>query len=88
MTPTNAFTVNFKEIKSVEIACECGAAMKLPLPLKMGLPDAFKCASCDRVWWHNGSPMRQHIATLVRALENWQGLEQPVLNLQFALTPQ
>ena len=88
MTPTQITTIDLKELKEVEIACDCGASLKFPIPLENKLIDEMTCLGCKRPMWIEGSEVHKRIADFLIALESWQSFpqtEKHSLNMRFVL---
>ena len=86
MTPKQVVTLDIKERKEVELRCECGSAIRLPLPLKNQLPREQKCLAYARTLWLENSPTWARIGDLLSAVREWSGLEQEILTVSFVLT--
>jgi hypothetical protein len=80
MTPKQVVTIDVKELKEVELRCECGASFHLPLPLKNQLPLEQNCLACRRVLWSHDSPTRTRLSNLLDALS-----EQKIMSLSFVV---
>lgn len=85
MTPKQVVTINVKELKEVELRCECSASIRLPLPLKNKLPGEQKCLGCGRTMWMDNSDTWAKIANLLDAIRDWAGFEQTILSLSFVV---
>jgi RNase P subunit RPR2 len=79
-----------KEITQVEIACDCGASFKFPVPLKNELIDEMICLGCKRpMWLEKSSEVRIRLAAFLKALEDWRSFpqdEKHCLSLRFVLS--
>ena len=53
MMQKHVLTVDFKDIKALEITCACGARFTIPVP-KEALPANVKCAGCNERLWDGG----------------------------------
>ncbi len=85
MTAQTITRFDLLEISSVEITCECGSVVKIPLP-KLNLADQLQCAGCNLpLWDHRDSPIRLHAQALVRALSEWQKNRYKKFGLGFSL---
>jgi len=89
MTPKQVTTIDVNELKEIELRCECGTSIRLPLPLKSGnLLAEQACPSCPRKMWAYESPVRAKIARLLDAIEDWKNAGYKDLALQFVITEQ
>jgi hypothetical protein len=87
MTPKQVTTIDLNELKEVELRCECGTSIRLPLPLKSGnLIAEQACPSCPRQMWAYDSPVRHKIANLLAAVTDWNSAGYSTLSLRFVLT--
>ncbi len=86
MTPRHVVTIDFKEIKAVDIRCNCGSLISIRLP-KMNLAEHLSCPGCNTMFWYaqeDGSP-HPKVQALVRNLSNWQQVERVPFTLEFSL---
>jgi hypothetical protein len=87
MTPKQVTTIDLSELKEIELRCECGASIRLPLPLKNdNLVAEQMCPSCPRAMWAHGSPVRDKIQKLLSSITNWNDAGYKDLALRFILT--
>lgn len=90
MTPVEMTLIDAKEIKEIEIACDCGASLKFPVPLKNELLDQLTCLGCKRsMWLEKSSEVRVRLAAFLKALEDWRSFPQSKehnLSLRFVLS--
>lgn len=86
MTPLEITHIDVNELNCLELRCECGAAIALPLPLKIELPWAQECLSCSRPMWVAGSPVRTKIADIAKSVASWQDAGYKTLIAGFVLT--
>lgn len=88
MTPKQITTIDLKELKEIELLCECGASIRLPLPLKPGNPVASQpCPGCARSMWEGaGHPTRLKIERLSSCIQAWQETAHPTLAVRFVIT--
>jgi hypothetical protein len=86
MTPKQVTTIDVNEVKEIEIRCECGMLIRLPLPLKAELPAEQACPSCSRMLWARMSPVLSKITALIAAINNWNSAGYKDLSLRFVLT--
>jgi hypothetical protein len=85
MTPQNLIAVDFKEIRSLSIACKCGASLTLPLP-QATVREHVHCMGCNKPLWGGAEdPRYVRLLGLTRSLSNWQGLEQQDLTIGFSI---
>ena len=73
MTPRQIFSIDFNEIKTIEITCgDCGSAISLKLP-KLNLPRGTQhCPNCNAGMWDEQHPIHAQLQALLRNLSNWQ----------------
>jgi hypothetical protein len=87
MTPKQVTTIDLNELREVELRCECGASIRLPLPLKHGnLVAQQSCPSCPRAMWAYESPVREKLQRLLSAVSDWNQAGYPTLALRLVLT--
>jgi hypothetical protein len=86
MTPKHVTTIDLKELKEVELKCECGAAIRLPLPIKENLVAEQICPGCPRPMWAHLSPAREKAQRLLLAISDWNNAGYPTLSMRFVLT--
>ena len=87
MTPNQVTTIDLIELKEVELRCECGASIRLPLPLKSGnLVAEQTCPSCPRPMWAYQSPVHTKLSRLLGAISDWNSAGYKDLALRFVLT--
>lgn len=88
MTPKQVTTIDLTELREVELRCECGTSIRLPIPLKSekGLPREQLCLSCERPLWVYNSPVREKIARLLSSVKDWNDAGYKDLSLRFVLT--
>ena len=87
MTARQVTTIDLTELKELELMCECGASIRLPIPLKSGnlIPEQ-ECPACGRKMWAFDSPVRQKISRLLTAIQDWNGAGYSTLAMRFVLT--
>ena len=86
MTPKQVTTINLNDLKEVELKCECGASVRLPLPLKQELPKEQECVGCPRKLWAYDSPVRDKLVRVLASLGAWRDAGYTTLGLSFVLT--
>ena len=88
MTPKQVTTIDVNDLKEIELTCECGASVRLPLPPKSGnLLAAQDCPGCARQMWQGTShPTRLLIQHLLVGFDNWKKAGNPVLSIRLVLT--
>lgn len=88
MTPKQVMTIDVRELKEIELRCECGAAIRLKLPPKsINLLAAQDCPGCARHLWEGMTdPTRIKLDRLLSSLESWKDAANPVLSVAFVLT--
>jgi hypothetical protein len=88
MTPKQVTTIDLNELKEIELKCECGASVRLPLPIKSGnLIAAQDCPGCTRRMWEGTThPNRLRVQNLLRSIAEWKDAANPVLSLRFIIT--
>lgn len=87
MTPKNVTTIDLNDLKELELKCECGAAIRLPLPLASGdLIANQTCPACPRQMWTMESPVRYKVQRLLDAVKDWKGAGYQTLSLRFVIT--
>jgi hypothetical protein len=91
MTPRAVTTIDFSEIKAVEVKCaNCGSTTSIPLPRER-LPLSFACVGCNTQLWHlepmanSSTPGGAEIAGLIRCLGYWQAVKGAPFTLQFSV---
>lgn len=70
MTPKSVIVVDAKEIKSIDIRCECGMSLTIPMVTKKELPHDFKCDGCGNQLWVNTSALQAGVFQLIEALRD------------------
>lgn len=88
MTFKQVSTIDLNELKEVELGCECGASVRIPLPLKSGtLLAVQECPGCARQMWEGAThPTRVRLQRLLDTVEEWKQAANPVLAVRFVLT--
>jgi hypothetical protein len=88
MTSKTVTTIDVKDLREIEVKCDCGAAIRLPIPLQSGsLINMQECPGCPRKMWDGGrSAVREHIDGLLAAIRGWKELKNTELSLGFVLT--
>jgi hypothetical protein len=88
MTPKQVTTIDLKELKEIELKCECGASIRLPLPLPQGsLLAGQDCPACPRRCWEGTTqPTRLKVQRLVDTIASWKDAANPTLSVRFVLT--
>jgi hypothetical protein len=86
MTPKQVTTIDLKELKELELRCECGASIRFPLPMTNQLPAEQECLACHRKLWAYQSPVLLRITKLLNSIRDWTEFEQTVLTLSFVVT--
>lgn len=87
MTPKQVTTIDLKELKEIELRCECGAAVSFPLPLKSeNLLSEQVCPACPRKMWAFNSPVRDKVQALLNAIKDWNSAGYTTLAIRFTLT--
>jgi hypothetical protein len=88
MTPKSVTTIDLNDLKEIELRCKCGAAIRLPIPLKAGnLLAAQDCPGCaDPMWEGVTHPTRQKLERLLSVIESWKEAAHPVLSIRFVIT--
>ena len=88
MTPKQVTTIDLKELKEIELKCECGASIRLPLPLPQGsLLAGQDCPACPRRFWEGTThPTRLKVQRLVDTIASWKDAANPTLSVRFVLT--
>lgn len=90
MTPRQLITVEFSEIKKVEITCKkCGAALVFPIPTEKDqqyLLQNYSCPGCGtRLWGDGHDDLYSRLLSLILALGQWQYLTGQGYSLSFSL---
>lgn len=86
MTQRHVLTVDFKDIKALEVTCaSCKAKLTLPVP-KDALPANVDCVGCNRRLW-NGTDDRnfQIVNGFRNMLSQVQTHDDKILHVGFAL---
>jgi hypothetical protein len=79
-------TINFNEIKAVEITCAgCGSVVTVPLP-KDDIAGELKCLGCNTQLWNRMDDEFLATHALVKALSTWQGVKSKRVVLGFSIT--
>lgn len=88
MTPKQVTTIDLHEFKEIELQCECGASVRIPLPLKSGQLLAMQeCPGCARQMWEGAThPVRVKVQRLIDTIEDWKQSANPVLSVRFVIT--
>ena len=76
MTPRQVTAIDAKELKEIEMKCDCGASLRFPLPLQTELRQELACLGCKRPLWGYGSEVRGRIAGVLSSLDEWQSFPQ------------
>jgi hypothetical protein len=76
MAPLKITVLDLKELTEIEIACDCGASIRFPIPLKNELPEEMVCLGCKRPLWARGGTLRNRIVDFLAALERWKSFSQ------------
>ena len=91
MTPRTVTTVDFREIKAIEVRCNvCNSIASLPLS-RQKLPSQVNCVGCGAMLWRtdgmNASSTPGYLALLglLRVLHPWQIEKDAPFTLQFTL---
>lgn len=88
MTPKQVTTIDLNELKEIELKCECGTSIRLPLPMKQdNLLAAQDCPGCTRKLWEGTTdPTRVKIQRLLASIDAWKSTGHPTLAVRFVLT--
>jgi hypothetical protein len=88
MTPKQVTTIDLNELKEIELKCECGASIRLPLPLPQGsLLAGQDCPACPRHFWDGTThPTRLKVERLIKSVADWKDAANPTLSVRFVLT--
>ena len=88
MTPKQVTTIDLNELKEIELKCECGASIRLPLPLPQGsLIAGQDCPACPRHFWDGTThPTRLKVDRLIKSIADWKDAANPALSMRFVLT--
>jgi hypothetical protein len=85
MTQKHVLTVDFKDIKALEVTCKCGAQFTIPVP-KDSLPANIKCAGCnERLWDASEDREFQFVNGLLIMLSHVQRHDDRFFRLGFSL---
>lgn len=85
MTQKHVLTVDFKEIKALEVECRCRARFTIPVP-KDALRPNVKCAACNELLWDGGDDATfQYVSGFLRMLSEAQRREKDGFCLGFSL---
>ena len=84
MTPTQITAIDVRELKELEIRCECGSAIHVPVPPRKPLPEQQPCVSCGRYMWEDQT-VRDRIEAILESLSDWSGAGYQTLTLRFVL---
>ena len=85
MTPKQVTTIDLKDLKEIELRCECGGSIRLPLPLKNLIAEQG-CPACPRPMWEYQGAVRHKLANLLEAIRDWNSSGYKDLALRFVLT--
>jgi hypothetical protein len=85
MTPTHVTAIDARELKELELRCECGASIHIPIPPKKVLPQHQSCLSCGRSMWLDET-VRGKIDAIVSSLSDWSAAGYTTLAVRFLLT--
>jgi hypothetical protein len=85
MTQRHVLTVDFKDIKALEVTCKCGGKLTIPVP-KDSLPTHIKCAGCNERLW-DGPDTRdfQFVSGFLVVLSAAQRHDDNIFRLGFSL---
>ncbi|HXY26248.1 MAG TPA: hypothetical protein VEI73_16470 [Candidatus Acidoferrum sp.] len=86
MTPSRVTTIDLRELKEIELRCECGTLIRLPLSIAAKLPQEQGCPSCGRMMWAYHSPVLDKIRRVLGAIADWKDAGYKDLALRFVLT--
>lgn len=85
MTQKHVLTVDFKDIKALEVTCKCGAKFTIPVP-KEALPANVKCAGCNERLWDSGEDREfGFVSGFLRMLSEAQRHDEKIFRLGFSL---
>lgn len=85
MTQKHVLTVDFKEVKALEVTCKCGAKFTIPVP-KDSPPANMKCAGCNERLWDGGEDREfQLVSGLLTMLSHVQRHDDKIFRLGFSL---
>jgi len=85
MTPKQITAIDARELKELELRCECGASIRIPIPPKKPLPPQQACLSCGRFMWLDDT-VRGKVQAVVTSLTDWSGAGYETLAIRFLLT--
>lgn len=85
MTTKHVLTVDFRDIKALEVTCACGAKLTIPVP-KDALPANIKCAGCNERLWNGGEDREfQFVNGFLLMLSSVQRHDDKIFRLGFSL---
>jgi len=85
MTQRHVLTVDFKDVKALEVTCKCAAKFTIPVP-KDTLPANIKCAGCNERLWDGGEDRAFQIVNgLLLMLSQVQKHDDKIFRLGFSL---
>lgn len=85
MTQRHVLTVDFKDIKALEVACACGGKFTIPVP-KDTLPGNVECVGCNKRLWDGGDDREfQIVKGLLVMLGQVQRRDDKIFRLGFSL---
>jgi len=78
-------TVDFSEIKAIEVRCPCGGILVIPVP-KLDLDTRAKCPGCGKYLWDADiDGARARINEVFKAVSNWQAFDSKSVCMTFSL---
>jgi hypothetical protein len=85
MTPQTIVQVDFAEIASFEIACNCGGVLTIPLP-KDQLPKRLNCPNCNTPLWNDVKDKPYlRAAGIAESISEWKRMKHDGFRLRFSL---
>jgi hypothetical protein len=85
MTPIQTIVIDARELNELELRCECGSSIHIPIPPQKPLPQQQQCVGCGRHMWLDNT-VRGKIAAVVDSLADWAAAGYTTLAIKFVLT--
>jgi hypothetical protein len=85
MTPQTVTTFDFIEIPALEIVCNCGSRISIPLP-QQDLPESADCLGCKRQLWGSAQDQsRLRVLGMLKSFTSWRDLQNKKFALEFSI---
>jgi len=67
MTPKKMLVVNVNEIQSIDLRCECGSVLTVPVTTQTLVRD-MNCPNCKTSFWRDGSQVQTAVFYLIQGI--------------------